>query len=224
MIRRLRSIALAGTVVFAGCASDGLKQDPQGGEFTCLADSARNLELDSGDLPTCGQDSTECRDACLSGDASSCLSRAYTVQTDSATEGEAILLFHHACVLGSAIGCTNYAASLWASDPDAIRLACARKIFEMTCAAKEPWGCGMVGRLLLEHSERPESVSAGKAKLEESCSALGGFPCRVLAKHLEAGTLGPHPPGRIQELLRLACDGGDSDACGDPATAAETFH
>jgi hypothetical protein len=48
--------------------------------------------------------------------------------------------------------------------------------------------------------------------------------CRVLAKHLEAGTLGDYDPKMIPALLKRACDGGDVYACGNHATAAETFN
>jgi hypothetical protein len=76
------------------------------------------------------------------------------------------------------------------------------------------------------HSNRaapPDDVRRVGEYLEGKCEQVEGFPCRILAKHLEAGDLGPFDAGRIRELLRRACDGGDPDACGAPATVAGTF-
>ncbi len=81
----------------------------------------------------------------------------------------------------------------------------------------------MVGRVMLE-SMTPPRFAEGRKYLEAACNDVGGFPCRVLAKHLESGELGSYPPGRIRSLLSQACEGGDPDACGGPATASETFH
>jgi hypothetical protein len=47
--------------------------------------------------------------------------------------------------------------------------------------------------------------------------------CRALALHLESGELGPVDSKRIVELLARACETGDEDACGNHATAADTF-
>jgi hypothetical protein len=135
---------------------------------------------------------------------------------------DAVQLYRRACVLGAANGCTNYAASIWAGKHSDDQLACAQRTFEKACAAKEPFACGMVGRLMIE-SDSPD-FSGGRKYLEGACDRVGGFPCRVLAKHLESGKLGPYEPGLIRKLLARACADGDPDACGDPATAAETFH
>jgi hypothetical protein len=148
---------------------------------------------------------------------------AYTVQLQSSGKGEAILLYHRGCLLGAAIACTNYAASVWTGELSYDQLVCIRRVFEKACAAKEPFACGMVGRVLLE-SMIPPRIAEGRAHLERSCDELGGFPCRVLAKHLESGKLGDYRREIIPSLLKQACAGGDQDACGDPATAAETFH
>ena len=161
----------------------------------------------------------------MAGDRVSCLSRAYALQDDPTTEKDSVPLFQRACALGAAIGCTNYAAAVWLWTSNETRLACARRLFEMSCAAREPYACGMVARVLLEEPvpASPEVIAETKTKLEHSCAELGGFPCRVLARHLESGKLGPYEPGRIQELLQQACDGGDPDACGNPPSAEGTF-
>ena len=94
---------------------------------------------------------------------------------------------------------------------------------EKACAAKEHFACGMVGRVMLESTDPPQYVE-GRKYLEAACEKLGGFSCRVLAKHLESGKLGDYPPERVRTLLGRACAGGDPDACGEPRNATETFH
>jgi hypothetical protein len=175
------------------------------------------------DLPSCSPDDWLCRGKCLAGHAASCLAMAYAAQRDSATvRADAVRLYERACVAGAANGCTNYAAAIWAREHSSEELACVRRTFEKACAAKEPFACGMIGRLMLESTASPP-LAQGRRHLEASCDELGGFPCRVLAKHLESGKLGDYPPELIRTLLARACAGGDRDACGEPATASETF-
>jgi hypothetical protein len=147
---------------------------------------------------------------------------AYASESDPKEAGEAPQLYHRACLLGAAIACTNYAAGIWAADHTDDQLECVRRTFERACAAKEPFACGMVGRVMLE-STNPPLLAEGRTYLEAACDELSGFPCRVLAKHLESGKLGDYEPALIGTLLARACAGGDPDACGEPATASGTF-
>ncbi|GEM_PF-5131728 len=205
------------SLLIGGCSPSREK------EGSCLADSAGTLRvLES--VPHCaGNAYLECRLNCLAGNAASCLGLAYDAETDAKRRAEAIRYYRRACSLGAANGCTNYAASIWAGTHTAAELVCARRIFEKSCAAKEPFACGMVGRLMLE-SENPASRAGARKYLESACDRVGGFPCRVLARHLETGKLGAYKPEQIRALLTKACNGGDPDACGEHATAAETFH
>ena len=188
----------------------------------CVADSVGTLRLFS-TIPTCATDDWTCRARCMAGDAKSCLGLASAAERDPLMIEEADRFYRRACLLGAANACTNYAAGLWANKHSARQLTCARRVFEKACAAKEPFACGMVGRVMLE-STTPPTLAEGRAYLENACNKVGGFPCRVLAKHLESGKLGSYPPGLIRTLLSRACAGGDPDACGGPATASETFH
>lgn len=174
------------------------------------------------DEPSCTNGSSHCRAACNLGSAGACVEVAYALQRDPAKEGEAYAYFQRGCLLGEPIACTNYAARIWALDHIDAQLTCARRTFERACSAREAYACGMVGRIMLENTE-PPAIAPGRRHLESSCRDVGGFPCRVLAKHLESGKLGEYPPGEIGKLLAQACAGGDPDACGEPATAGETF-
>ena len=80
----------------------------------------------------------------------------------------------------------------------------------------------MVGRMMIDSTTPPAYAEARKF-LEHACYDVGGFPCRVLAMHLETGKLGEYKPGTIQALLKNACADRDPDACGEHPTAAETF-
>lgn len=129
------------------------------------------------------------------------------------TRGRLYASNHRACLLGASNACTNYAASIWAGEHSDDQLACARLTFEKACAAKEPFACGMVGRIMLESTTQPP-YAKGRSYLEAACDDVGGFPCRVLAKHLESGKLGDYRPDLIRILRSRACAGGDPDACG----------
>ncbi len=190
----------------------------------CLADTLGALRLEHVPRPGCTAADLACRDACFKGDASSCYERAIQIEHgDSSAKSQAVFLFHRACKLGHASGCTNYAAHIWGDSGRAAELPCAQRIFEETCRAKDTFGCGMLGRMLVD-SGRPDDVTRGESVLENSCDELRGFVCRALALELESGKLGEYGAARIEFLLDRACAGGDPDACGKPASASETFH
>jgi TPR repeat protein len=216
-------LALIGVVSGCNHPDSASETNPVSIGQICIANSIGALRI-LPKLPSCTAEDSSCRDACLSGDAASCLSSAYAVQKKSSTENEAVQLFHRSCILGSANGCTNYAANIWANPHTDAQLACARRTFEKACQAKEAFACGMVGRIMLEGSTTPDQAKEGRRYLEAACDELEGFPCRVLARHLESGKLGDYDPKLIRTLLQRACTGGDPDGCGEPKTAAETFH
>lgn len=217
------AIAVASmTVMAGGCRQQRSKAGSPQAEETCVADSIGPLRI----LPTisaCSEQDWLCRAKCRAGNAASCLALAYTAEANPKTAGGAMALYHRACLLGAANACTNYAASVWAGVHSEAQLACARRTLEKACSAREPFACGMVGRFMLE-STPPAPVAEARNYLEAACDELGGFSCRVLARHLESGKLGDYRPDLIRSLLQRACAGGDPDACGEPASAAATFH
>ena len=218
-----RWFAIVATAVLmaAGCNREKSEAHSRTTGKVCIADSIQDVRLIS--AVSCAAGDWTCRAKCIAGNAASCLGLAYAAESDRSKSDEAIRYYHRACVLGAANACTNYAATMWANQHTEDQLTCARRLFEKACAAKEPFACGMVGRLLLE-STTPPAYAEGRKFLEKACDEVGGFPCRVLAKHLESGKLGPYQNGLIRTLLARACAGGDPDACGEPKTASETFH
>lgn len=215
---------IVGVVVASVAALTSCQQTASPGppDQACVTDSVGSLRLISS-VPDCSAHGSVCRIKCFAGDAASCLGLGYAANKDSRAAGDAARFYRRACLLGEANACTNYAATLWSGDHSDDQLACAQRTFEKACSAKEHFACGMLGRVMLESTTSPQ-YEEGRRYLEGACEELSGFPCRVLAKHLETGKLGEYSPERIRDLLARACDGGDPDACGEPATAAETFH
>jgi hypothetical protein len=188
----------------------------------CVADAPRLLDK-GGALVECTAEELACRDKCMAGEAAYCVGRAYALEKAGGEDAETAFLYHRGCELGLANACTNYGAYLWSHHESGPPMACAKLTFEKACYADDAFACGMLGRLILENPQGLRDVGKGQLRLEDSCDKLGGFPCRVLAKHLEAGQLGKYDPARISELLARACQGGDPDACGSPKTVAQTF-
>jgi hypothetical protein len=215
-------LVVAATRLFGGCGETTSGTDSVLADRACAPDSVRTLHL-LPTVPVCTADDWMCSAKCRVGDAGSCLAMAYAMQKDSKRHGESARLYRRACLLGAANACTNYAAGIWVEQDSEGQLACARRTFEKACAAKEPFACGMVGRVMLE-SANPPAYAEGRRYLEAACEEHGGFSCRVLAKHLESGKLGDYRPELVRTLLARACARGDPDACGEPKTASETFH
>jgi TPR repeat protein len=189
----------------------------------CLADHLGTLRHDPSGFPPCELEDAKCRKRCAGGSVDACLSLAYAAERTNEASEEARSYFRQACTFGSAPGCTNFGSRTWSEGGSGEDLECARRLFEKACGAGEPFGCGMEARMLLQRNE-PGALEKARRKLEDDCARLRGFPCRVLAKHLEAGDFGSHDPGRISLLLEKACYGGDPDGCGRPRSAAATFH
>lgn len=211
---------LAAAVSMA-CGTGQPRQAPGAVDTACLADVAGSLHLVA-TVPACASDGWLCKLKCRLGDGGSCLALAYSAERVPEQSNRASQLYRRACLLGAANACTNYAATIWAGQSSDEQLICAQRTFEKACTVKEPFACGMVGRMMLESSSPPHYAD-GRRYLEKTCDEVGGFSCRVLAKHLESGKLGDYRPESIRTLLARACATGDPDGCGVHATAAETF-
>jgi hypothetical protein len=156
----------------------------------CIAGVVGKLRGLPNGVPNCGPNEPSCRQACEAGDGPSCLARAYALESEPSTRSEAASLYRRSCLLGVANACTNYAATIWSSEHSEEELECARRIFSKACDAHDPFACGMAGRIAFDQASSPTDFEAARQALEAACKDLKGFPCRVLAKHLEAGDLG----------------------------------
>ena len=219
-------------VAIAGCgekpvppaASGSDLGSGSGSAITCIADQVDPHDRVWVRDPTCAADDVKCKANCeTQNDSSACMSRALILEKDPAQREEANLMFIRACALGTIAGCTNYAGFLWANNKNNAASECAYLLFQKTCAVKDPFGCGMLGRMTIDNAPNADAAALGKRALEGACGELGGFPCRVLAMELETKKLGDYDPSLITSLLGQACSAGDQAACGTHATATETF-
>ena len=146
------------------------------------------------------------------------------MQDQNGPPDAAAAMYLRACQFGLAIGCTNYAAGLWANDDS--KSSCAKQLFEKSCAADEAFGCGMLGRMIVDAAAPTDQAKLrqGREILDRSCKKLGRFPCRVLALEIEDARFGPPDAASVAALLARACATGDPSACGSPASAGSTFH
>ena len=217
----MTGIAIA-TVVGAldGC-KEPISQAERSATHDCIADSIGALRLLSS-VPTCSAGSLTCRAKCQLGEGASCLGLGYAAQKDGKAESVVAQFYRQGCLLGVANACTNFAAGVWANNSSSDEeLACAQRALEKACGAKEHFGCGMVGRMMLAAASPGDDEP--RKYLEKTCEDVGGFSCRVLAKQLESRESAGDSSDRIRALLVRACEGGDPDACNEPKTASETF-
>ncbi len=186
----------------------------------CVADEIGELRAGWNEREGCTAKSSECRAACVAGDADACFSLAISLQAehprdaeDPQLEADYVAYYERACRLGLATGCTNWAAALLFSDTSP-STACMYRFFERTCEAGDLFGCSMTARILIELPRTPIDAWIGYHQLAAACDEWDGPPCRFLAYYLELGRFGAAEPARIEALLDRACDGGDEEACG----------
>lgn len=218
MLARVRALPLL-LFLLIGCEREPAAEVALPAE-PCVADEIGQLRWGWTEREGCTAESTECRDACVAGDANACFNLAVSIQAellpdddDRQVEARYVPYFERACRLGLATGCTNWAAAqLFGETPPATR--CLYRMFERACEVGEPFGCSMTARILIEWSRTPIDVWIGYHQLASACDANAGPPCRFLAYYLELGRFGTAEPARIEALLERACDGGDIEACG----------
>ncbi len=220
----LRASLLCAVVIATACQTNN-NQEPGAGPAPvaaprCIVDTLGELRVTWQKRTECTPSNTVCRDACNAGDPASCMSRAIAIEKSEPSEART--LYERACELGLVSGCTNYASLVFASGAADPQFACAERVFDRSCTAKDPFACGMLGRMILDAAKTKEALTKGSEHLQRTCDALEGFPCRVLARHLEIGQLGTFDPAMIGTLLERACHGGDRAACG-ATTASQTF-
>lgn len=212
-------------MVLVGCGSAAKPAPPPAGRASCLAEGLGTLRNEAKLDLACAEDGKSCKTACEGGDANGCMLHGYRLQRDEAND-EANQQFSRACTLGLAIGCTNFAADMWLGHQPAAApaVACARALFERACEVREPFGCGMLGRMLAAEAKTPETREVARRFFDKTCTDLGAMSCRMYALHLELGELGAADPATIHALMQRACTTGDDEACGEHATVGETFH
>ncbi|AKF07704.1 tetratricopeptide repeat protein [Sandaracinus amylolyticus] len=156
----------------------------------------------------CGFGGPACVGACEAGDADACLAHAYAIEAAGHDALRTRRWYERACRLGSLNGCTNWGAGFGTTDATPGELVCATRVFERTCAGREPWGCGMWGMALVYGRGIAADAQRGLAVLDRACRELGHFPCVVLATAIEE-----RDPEAASALYERACATGYADAC-----------
>lgn len=206
-------------IVLGACSREPAKAAPK---EACLADDIHLVRSTPEFREACATLSAECRRACDEGDMDSCFYLATWLGRDEATRAEAQRVFERVCRDGLANGCTNWAANAWARETE-ISDECMLRMFEKTCEAGDPFGCGMLGRYEIEARKSVAHHAKGFMKLERSCRELQGPPCHYLAMYIEEGVFGKPDKALVADLKQRACDGGDDGACGEYETVDETM-
>jgi TPR repeat protein len=160
---------------------------------------------------SCASRTEACEESCRGGDPNACFARGRLHQVAGDAEA-ADLFFELACERGSMLGCTNRAAGILLAAPPTDD--CLARVFERTCAAGEPWGCGMLGVVLVQGWGVPRDAERGRRVLTEACTATEHpYACSELANALEQGLFGTRDPRTARRYRELACRGGDQEAC-----------
>lgn len=178
---------------------------------TCLADELGTLREGWDMLDECETDSEACRAQCRDGDGDACFHLAITVQASRLADPRAHELFLRSCKLGLATGCTNWAAAAWVKTLGPSR-QCLTRVFENTCASGDSFGCGMVGRILIEARTSAVDLIRGQVYLTLAC-AQHAATCNLLAMYYDDETFGPPDPAKAAALRKQACEGGNDSEC-----------
>lgn len=218
MRRALHIVALALCAACERKAVTPAVSDPPSNE-SCVADELGPLKPGWKVLGDCETDTDECRTRCRDGDADACFNRAILKQNAHGAESEITQLFLGACKLGLGTGCTNWAAASWTKARGS-SAACLYRVFEKTCAIGDPFGCGMLGRMLIENGTSPVDLVRGRVFLSLAC-AQNPITCTLLAIYLEKDTFGPPNHAKAAELRQQACEAGDDSECVDVGSNAD---
>ena len=116
----------------------------------------------------------------------------------------ALRYLDRACAAGAAEVCADVGDRWLAADPrDAARGIAA---LQAGCDAGSPASCVRLARMYEEADGVPVNASAATEARGKACLAGDGRSCRRLAGVSD-------DPGRVADLLRKGCDGGDSVSC-----------
>ncbi len=137
----------------------------------CPADLLPKQTLDVGySEGACDTRMSQCLSACKNGDASSCFNLGVEIQTIEQEPADQFseALFKQACILGSALACTNRAAGMdFASGLNSG--ACATRTYQHTCQQGDTWGCSMYGFHLAHGKGVEQDLELAKTYLIKAC-------------------------------------------------------
>lgn len=167
-----------------------------------------------------GIERAACTAKCDVGDAAACTEAGVALGHEQVNYREQLRLYTRACDLGDLLGCTNLGTTLrfdspeWA--PKKPNPTCAAGLFELTCEAGEPNGCGELGYAYLDGEGRPRDRAKAVAAFKRGCVDIksedqvvalsSGMVCELFLENVDGGKLGAVDPAVVQAAEARLCE------------------
>jgi TPR repeat protein len=169
-----------------------------------------------------GLDQAACTAKCEAGNAAACTEAGTRLGHEGTSYREQLRLYTHACELGDLLGCTNLGTTVRFDSPEwspkKPNLACAADLFELTCAAGEPNGCGELGFAYADGEGRPRDLAKAIAAFKRGCvdvklgdpvvAQSAGMVCGLFLDSVEGGKLGTVDPAMVKAAVARTCEVG----------------
>ena len=167
-----------------------------------------------------GLDHAACTAKCDAGDPVACTEAGVELGSAHTSYREQLRLYTRACELGDMLGCTNLGATVRFDSPEwspkKPNLACAADLFELTCAAGEPNGCGELGFAYADAEGRPRDLGKAVAAFKRGCLDIkldtpviaqsAAIACSQLLENIDSGKLGTTDPAMLQAVDARLCE------------------
>jgi TPR repeat protein len=165
-------------------------------------------------------DHAACTAKCDAGNALACTEAGTELGMQKTNYREQLRLYTRACDLGDLLGCTNLGTTVRFDSPEwnpkKPNLACAADLFELTCTAGEPNGCGELGFAYADGEGRPRDVAKAVAAFKHGCvdvklddpvvAKSAGFVCDLFLGSVDDGKLGTVDPAIVQAAESRMCE------------------
>ena len=167
-----------------------------------------------------GLDQTACAAKCDAGNSTACTEAGVALGSQKTNYREQLRLYTRACELGDLLGCTNLGTTVRFDSPEwspkKPNPACAADLFELTCAAGEPNGCGELGYAYADGEGRPRDLAKAIAAFKHGCVEVklddpivaqsAVFECELFLSTVDDGKLGTVDPAVVQAANARMCE------------------
>lgn len=167
-----------------------------------------------------GLDPAACTAKCDAGDAFACTEAGVALGHEKKSYREQLRLYARACDLGDLLGCTNLGTTVrfdsaeWS--PKKPNPGCAADLFEVTCAAGEPNGCGELAFAYIDGEGRPRDTAKAVAAFKRGCvdvklddpivAQSAGMVCALFFENVDGGKLGTVDPAVVKAADARLCE------------------
>jgi len=167
-----------------------------------------------------GIDAAACTAKCEAGDPVACTEAGVALGRQNTNYREQLRLYAKACELGYLLGCTNLGTTVRADVPEwspkKPNLACAADLFELTCTAGEPNGCGELGFAYIDGAGRTHDLAKAVAAFKRGCvdvklddqviAQSAEIECGLFLDTVESGKLGVVDPAIVKAAEARTCE------------------